>query len=176
MTEARTVVVGVGSPLMADDGVGVVVAGRLREVLAGVPDVAVLDGGTWGMQLLPALEAADALVVVDAIHEGGAPGGVVRLEKDELPRLLYHKVSPHQIDLREVFAVMELRGTFPARAVALGVEPERVEMDDRLSPCVAAAVPRVVDAVVAQLSAWGHAVPAPAGAEPPGAPVEVPHA
>lgn len=154
-------VLGVGSPLMGDDGVGVVAVERLRRALEPLEGVALLDGGTWGMQLLPAIEDAERLLVLDAIYDGQAPGTVVRLEKDELPRLLYQKVSPHQIDLREVFAVAELKGTFPPMAVALGVEPEVVELQDGLSPAVEAALPRLLDQALAQLRAWGHEVPSP---------------
>ncbi len=158
MATPRTVVLGVGSPLMGDDGVGVAAADRLRRTLGPLPGVAVLDGGTWGMQLLPEIEDADRLLVLDAIYDGQEPGTVVRLEKEEIPRLLYQKVSPHQIDLREVFAVAELRGTFPPKAVALGVEPETVELQDGLSATVEAALPRLLRAAVEQLQAWGHDV------------------
>jgi len=161
MDEARTVVLGVGSPLMGDDGVGVVAVERLRQALGSVEGVSLLDGGTWGMQLLPAIEDAECLLVLDAIYDGQEPGTVVRLEKDELPRLLYQKVSPHQIDLREVFAVAELKGTFPSAAVALGVEPQVVELQDGLSPAVEAALPRLLSAAVEQLRAWGHPVAEP---------------
>jgi hydrogenase maturation protease len=160
---ARTVVIGVGSPLMGDDGVGVAAVEALRRTLGAVDDVALVDGGTWGMQLLPDIEDAERLLVLDAIHEGMPPGTVVRLEKEELPRLLYQKVSPHQIDLREVFAVLELKGTFPPAAVALGVEPEVVEMQDGLSPAVEDALPELVRAAVAQLRSWGHDVAEAAG-------------
>lgn len=156
MTGHRTVVVGVGSPLMADDGVGVAAVERLSRTVGEVAGVAFLDGGTWGMQLLPAIEEAERLLVLDAIHSGAAPGTVVRLSKEELPRLLYHKVSPHQIDLREVFALAELRGTFPQEAVALGVEPESIELHEGLSPTVEEALPRLLRAAAAQLAAWGH--------------------
>jgi hydrogenase maturation protease len=158
MTDSKTVVIGVGSPLMGDDGVGVMAVERLREEVGSVEGVAFLDGGTWGMQLLPAIEDADRLLVLDAIRDGGPPGAVVRLEKDEIPRLLYQKVSPHQIDLREVFAVAELRGTFPVEAVALGIEPDRVELRDGLSEAVQGAVPDLLAAVVEQLRRWGHPV------------------
>ncbi|GMV08188.1 MAG: peptidase M52 [Gemmatimonadota bacterium] len=158
MPEARTVVLGVGSPLMGDDGVGVAAVELLRRALGPVEGVDLLDGGTWGMQLLPAIEDAECLLVLDAIHDGQAPGTVVRLEKEELPRLLYQKVSPHQIDLREVFAVAELKGRFPARAVALGVQPQVVELRDGLSPPVEAALPVLLDAALRQLRAWGHEV------------------
>lgn len=161
MADARTVVIGVGSPLMGDDGVGVAAVELLRRALGPVDGVALLDGGTWGMQLLPDIEDADRLLVLDAIHDGRAPGTVVRLEKDELPRLLYQKVSPHQIDLREVFALAELKGTFPRLAVALGVEPGVVELQDGLSPEVERALPGLLEAAVAQLRAWGHEVGEP---------------
>jgi hydrogenase maturation protease len=158
MTESKTVVIGVGSPLMGDDGVGVTAVARLREEVGSVEGVAFLDGGTWGMQLLPAIEDTDRLLVLDAIRDGRPAGAVVRLEKDEIPRLLYQKVSPHQIDLREVFAVAELRGTFPAEAVALGIEPDRVELHDGLSEAVQRALPDLLTAVVEQLRVWGHPV------------------
>lgn len=159
MIDGSTVVLGVGSPLMGDDGLGVIVAERLRKLLEDVEGVDVLDGGTWGMQLLPAIEEASRLLVIDAVHHGAVPGTVLRLEKEELPRMLYQKVSPHQIDLREVFAVAELRGTFPAKAVALGIQPDVVELQDGLSPTVSAAIPELLDGVMAQLRAWGHPVP-----------------
>lgn len=154
-------VIGVGSPLMGDDGLGVVAVELLRRALGDVDAVALLDGGTWGMQLLPEIEDADRLLVLDAIYDGQAPGTVIRLEKSELPRLLFQKVSPHQIDLREVFAVAELKGTFPRQAVALGVQPEAVELHEGLSPAVEAAVPELLEAAVAQLRSWGHDVGEP---------------
>lgn len=175
MTDRRTLVVGVGSPLMADDGVGVVAVERLRQALGEVDGVAFLDGGTWGMQLLPEIEEAERLLLLDAIHGGVPPGTVVRLSKEELPRLLYHKVSPHQIDLREVFALAELRGTFPDQAVALGVEPAMIELREGLSPAVESALPKLLRAAVAQLEAWGHELESKEGAVAT-ASAEVPHA
>ena len=81
---------------------------------------------------------------------------MVRLERDEIPRFMATKLSPHQIDLKEVLALAELRGTLPADTVVLGVQPGRVEMEKGLSPTIARAVDDVVDRVVEQLRAWGH--------------------
>lgn len=156
-----TVVIGAGSPLMGDDGVGVVALELLRRAVGPVDGVSLLDGGTWGMQLLPDIEDAERLLVLDAIRDGRAPGTVVRLEKDELPRFLFQKVSPHQVDLREVLALAELRGTFPSAVVALGVEPEVVELREGLSPAVQRALPALIDAALVQLRAWGHEVGEP---------------
>ena len=51
---------------------------------------------------------------LDAIDAGRRPGTLVVLEREELPRILGLKLSPHQIDLREVLALAELRGAAPS--------------------------------------------------------------
>lgn len=158
MTDGLTVVLGAGSPLMGDDGLGVEIVESLSRRWAEGPALRFLDGGVWGMRLLPYVEEADRLVVVDVIRAGREPGSFVRLERDEIPRYLRNKISPHQIDLGEVFAVAELRGTFPREAVALGIEPEQVQAYEPISDSVRAAVPQLVEAVEAQLRAWGHAL------------------
>ena len=55
----RTVVLGLGNMLMADDGVGLAALARLEEEWFIPRDVELVDGGTWGMNLLPVIEAAD---------------------------------------------------------------------------------------------------------------------
>lgn len=156
MIDGETVVLGVGSPLMGDDGLGVCVVEMLRERWAHDPDLVFLDGGTWGMRVLPYIEGAKRLLLLDVIRDDQDPGTLIRLERDELPRHLKQKLSPHQIDLGEVLALAELRGTFPENAVALGIEPDRVELHDGLSAKVRARVPDLVEAARAQLEEWGH--------------------
>jgi hydrogenase maturation protease len=149
---------------MGDDGLGLAVLAVLQAEWRFDPPVTLLDGGTWGMNLLPQVEDAERLLLLDAIKAGRLPGTPVELVDDAIPRLFATKLSPHEIDLREVLALAELRGTLPAHVVALGAEPERVEMAAELSPVVAAAVPALVAGAVAQLERWGHrAERAPAG-------------
>jgi len=156
MTEKATVVLGAGSPLMGDDGLGVEVVEALAERWEESPTLRFLDGGVWGMRLLPYIEEADRLIVVDAIRAGAEPGALVRLERHEIPRHMHAKLSPHQIDLGEVFAVAELRGHFPPEAIAIGIEPEIVQAYVPLSEVVRASVPDLIAAVERQLEAWGH--------------------
>lgn len=162
-----TVVLGCGNPIMADDGLGIAVLARLQRDWLISPDVQLVDGGTWGVNLLPAIETADRLLLLDAIRGGLPPGTLTTLADAELPRFFAHKLSPHQIDLREVLALAELRGTVPASIVALGAEPEVVDLRDGLSPPVEAVVGELARRAAAQLMAWGHELtprPAPAHA------------
>ena len=152
---ARTVVLGLGNMLMADDGVGLAALAKMQDEWFVPRDVALVDGGTWGMNLLHIVEGADRLLIFDAIDVGGPPGSLVRLEADDIPRFLAQKVSPHQIDLREVLALAELRGMLPTHLVALGLQPQRIEMSTELSLPVAARLDDLVRAGVATLAQWG---------------------
>lgn len=151
-----TVVIGLGNPLMGDDGVGLAVLERLRSEW-DLPDVELVDGATWGLSLLPVIEDAERLVLVDAIAAHGAPGDLIELSRARLPIYLSRKLSPHQVDLRDALAVAELRGRMPNEVVAIGVQPAVVDLGLELSPPVAAKLNALVHAVVKQLEDWGHA-------------------
>lgn len=146
---------GLGNPLMGDDGLGLAALARLM-ARWDVPGVEFIDGGTWGMNLLPLVEDAGRLVLLDAIRSGDEPGTLVEWERDRLPRYLSLKLSPHQIDLREVLALAEWRGTLPTEVVAIGLAPAEVVMSTALTPAVEAGVDRVVEAVIRRLGRWGH--------------------
>ena len=155
-----TIVVGLGNPLMGDDGIGLAALERLRETRHVSDAVELVDGGTWGMNLLPLIEDAERIIFLDAIDAGLPPGTLVVLERDELPRYFAHKLSPHQIDLREVLALAELRDTLPRDVVAIGIQPALIELRTDLSPLAWDALDSAVAAAAARLQAWG--LPAPA--------------
>jgi hydrogenase maturation protease len=73
-----------------------------------------------------------------------------------LPRYLATKISPHQVDLRDVLALAELRGTLPADTVALGLQPESVEFRNSLSDTLRCRVTTLAAAVVEELARRGH--------------------
>jgi len=153
-----TIILGLGNPLMGDDGIGLAALDRLRTVNLA-PAIQLVDGGTWGMSLLPVIEDADRLILLDAIDVNRAPGSLVILERYEIPRYLATRISPHEVALQDVLALAELRGTLPEHTVAIGIQPERVEMVVGLTPVVAAKIASLVAAVLARLAAW-HPSPA----------------
>ncbi|MCP9486197.1 MAG: hydrogenase maturation protease [Gaiellaceae bacterium MAG52_C11] len=138
----RILVAGVGNVLRGDDGFGVAVAQRL--LAQNVPEeVEVLDIGIGGIHLVQELLAgADALVVVDAVDLGNAPGTVVVQRPD------VREVSGPD-DLADVHyatperALMFARGLeiLPASVWLVGgqvVDAER--LGEGLSPALAGAV------------------------------------
>ena len=69
-------VVGVGNTLLQDDGIGIHIANFLRDDSRTPANYEIIDGGTIGLALLPDVEDADTLVIVDAAEIGEAPGTV----------------------------------------------------------------------------------------------------
>jgi hydrogenase maturation protease len=153
-------VIGLGNPLMGDDGFGLAVLAELSERWRLPDDAELVDGGTWGIRLLPLLDGAERVLFLDAVDRGAEPGTPFVLRGAELPRALCLKLSPHQIDLREVLALASLRGSTPTELVAVGAQPAEVEMRHGLSPALERRVRHVAGLAVQTLAAWGHAVAA----------------
>jgi hydrogenase maturation protease len=145
-------VLGVGNPIMGDDAVGLELLAR---VAAARPDrrVEYVDGGTGGMELVPVVEDAARLLVLDAVA-GPQAGVVVQFDGDQLPRLLSSKLSPHQVGLLDVFAAVRLLGREPAAIEVVGIVPGVVEMRLGLTEAVAAALGEAADRAVQVLDGW----------------------
>jgi hydrogenase maturation protease len=152
-----TVVIGLGNPIMGDDGFGLAVLRRLQAAWQVAEDVDFIDGGTWGLMLLPIFESADRILLLDAIETGDVAGTLVRVERDDLPTTYSLRTSPHQVDLCDVLALTRLRGSLAADVVAIGAQPEIVDMTTELSPELQAMVDAAAEAAAAQLQSWGHA-------------------
>jgi len=125
-------------------------------VVRAAPEVELVDGGTWGMNLLPVIEDAERVLLVDAIDVGATSGTEVQIPRERLPRYLATKISPHQVDLSDVLALAELRGTLPEHTTAIGLQPARVALSNELSDIVRVRLDDLVAGVVRQLESWGH--------------------
>jgi hydrogenase maturation protease len=147
---------GVGNPLMTDDGVGIAAIGRLRERWVLDPEVELLEGG-WPLSLLPEVEVSSGLILLDAINANRHPGTVVELERDEIPRFFAARLSPHQVGVRELLALCSLRGCLPSRTVAIGIEPAVIELGTELSPIVERSLDLLLERVARRLAGWGFA-------------------
>ncbi len=153
---AETLVLGLGNTLLADEGVGVRVIEHLLERYDFPEGVLVMDGGTLGLDLLPYLEDASRLVVVDAVQTRKPPGTLSRLAGKEIPVFLdASKVSPHQEGLQDLLAVAALKGYLPDEMVFWGVQVASLAVSLELSPAVAAQVDALGNKVLEELAHWG---------------------
>ena len=158
MTESRTpvLVLGLGNVVCTDDGAGIAALHRLIREYDMAEGVVALDGGTLGLSLLPLVDSADQVILVDAIAADGPPGTQVRIEGEEVAPAVYERLSPHQIGVADLLAGASLLDRYPERVVILGVVPESIELGLELTPDVEAAIPQLVQRVVDELIALGY--------------------
>jgi hydrogenase maturation protease len=121
-------IAGVGNIFLGDDAFGVEVARALRA--RSLPDgVAVVDYGIRGFDLAYALlDPWEAVVIVDALSRGGAPGTLYTLDpqldnlKDAPPS--ESMINPHGMDPMRVLQLAFSMGTIGARVMVVGCEPK----------------------------------------------------
>lgn len=141
---APVLVLGLGNPLLRDDGVGL----RLLEAVqarlpASCDGVECLDGGTQGIALIGELCGRYGVVILDAIGLGCAPGTIHVLRDGEISRLRTVRASTaHEGNALEMIATARLLGDEPRELVIVGVEPGEVRTAVGLSNPVEAAVDR----------------------------------
>jgi hydrogenase maturation protease len=150
-------VLGLGNVLLEDDGVGAAAVAVLLEQYTPPEGVRVLDGGTLGLSLLPYLEDADTVILVDAVRADAPPGSVVHLEGADVAPAVATRLSPHQVGVADLLDGARWLGRYPDHLVLLGVVPESMELAVGLSPRVHAALPDLVDRIVAEARGLGFA-------------------
>ncbi|MGD2206951.1 MAG: HyaD/HybD family hydrogenase maturation endopeptidase [Anaerolineae bacterium] len=153
---SETLVLGLGNILLRDEGVGVRVIERLQALYEFPRGIRIVDGGTLGLDLLPYLENASRLVVVDAVPVRESPGALVRLTGGEIATFMDAVgISLPQTGLQELLAVAMLKGYLPDEVVFWGVQVESLGVGLELSTAVAASVDVLVRNVLAELASWG---------------------
>jgi hydrogenase maturation protease len=148
-------VLGIGNLLLRDEGLGVHAVARLTERFDLPETVTVVDGGTTGLDLLDLMADRGHVIIVDAIAHGGEPGAIVRLADGEIPAFLQMKISPHQLGLADLLAVLRLMDQQPRALTLLGLQPEDMELGLELSSHLAGRIDALVDAVVEELVTLG---------------------
>jgi len=144
-------VLGVGNILLRDEGIGIRVVEALQRMK--LPDnVEVLDGGTASMALLDTLSNREKVIVIDAVRCNNTPGTLYRLTPNDISSGKGTQTSVHQIGLLDALFHVECLGDAPREVVIYGVEPRDLDWGMELSPEVEAAIPRVVDLVLGELS------------------------
>ena len=158
--QRRIVVLGVGNLLWADEGFGVRCVEALGEGYDVPADVAVMDGGTLGLALVPELLDATHVLLFDAVAHRGEPGSLVVARDDEVPLLMGgNKMSLHQVGVNDIFASLELLGHKPEHLTVVGIKPVQLaDYGGSLTEQVRAQIPAALELGIEELRRWGVAV------------------
>jgi hydrogenase maturation protease len=157
----KTLVLGLGNPILGDDGVGWVVADKIRAFLSdpksGIADPQAVEVDTaslGGLSLMERLTDAERVILVDAIFTSKKPVGTVsKFTLSELPDLSAgHSASAHDTSLRNALNVgrsMDIPLPEDENVFIVAIEAKNVyDFSQELSPAVAEAVPQAVKAVI----------------------------
>jgi hydrogenase maturation protease len=139
-------VIGVGNRWRSDDAAGLEVIARLRGTLPGGVEVLEREGEPTA--LIDAWAASDAVWLIDAVSSGAAAGTLHRVDLGEqaLPAAMF-RASTHHFGLAEAVELARAVGKLPPKMVVFGIEAERLDLGEGLSPAVADAVDRAAAAV-----------------------------
>jgi hydrogenase maturation protease len=150
-------VLGIGNVLWADEGFGVRCVEALRAGWDFAEHVQLVDGGTQGLYLLPLVQQATRLLILDAVDYGLAPGTLKRVENDEVLRFLgAKKMSLHQTGFQEVLMLAQMTDSYPKDVLLIGCQPEELEdYGGSLRPCVKAALDAALPMAIERIAAWG---------------------
>jgi hydrogenase maturation protease len=153
MTETKPIrILGVGNVLCTDDGLGPYVIKVLEAQFDFPEHVEVIDVGTPGLDFTPYLADARMVIVIDTV-KGEETAGTLRLLRDGeiVAKPPPSRMSPHEPGLREALMATEFSDSSPEEIILVGVVPESTGQGTKLTDAVRSAVPRVVDAVMAEL-------------------------
>ena len=103
----RTLVLGIGNIVHSDDGAGVYAVRLLQQDVRLPEAVTVIEGGTLGLELLPYLQDADRILLLDGIDVSETPGSLVCMRGDSLQGLKGNW-SVHQLGVADLLAALRL--------------------------------------------------------------------
>jgi hydrogenase maturation protease len=148
----KTLVLGLGNPILSDDGVGISVAREVANQLND-PQVTVSETSAAGLSLLDSIIGYDKVIIIDAIQtKEGHAGQIYRMGTEDFS-LTKHSSSPHQINLVTALELGKMLNlAMPKKIPIFAVEAKDITtFSEKCTPEVEQAIPEVVKMVLEEL-------------------------
>lgn len=147
----KILVVGLGNPILGDDGIGWRIASELQQTRDLPPNLTIECLAVGGFSLMETMIGYDRAILVDAIVTQQAPiGSVTHCRLEDLPNPFSgHLGSAHDTSLQIALEIgRSLEAHLPAEIHVVTVEAQKVyEFSSDLTPPVAAAIPEAMDII-----------------------------
>jgi hydrogenase maturation protease len=156
----KTIIIGLGNPILTDDGVGVKVAQQLEGIidLDSHPELTITEASVGGLRLMEAMLGYDLVVLIDAYYlkpDQTRPGKIHKLNLDDLRSVTptQHSTSAHDTSLVTALDAAEEMGyQIPKEYLIYAVEVENImDFSETPTPAVADAIPVVRDMIINDL-------------------------
>jgi hydrogenase maturation protease len=142
------VVIGLGNPLLSDEGIGVHLIRKLSENQDKFPFVEFIDAGTGGMTVLHLIANRKKAVIIDCVKMGKKPGTIKQFEPADVQtaKKMMH-FSLHEADILRIIELSRQLGECPGQIVIFGVEPESLELGQNLSKTLTDKIDLYIDTI-----------------------------
>ena len=147
----KTLVIGLGNPILGDDGVGWVVAEEVKKHLSPDLTVDVDCLSLGGISLMERLIGYERAILIDAFLSELEEGSIIVSKLEELPNYsAFHLTSAHDMSLQNALEMgRRLGADLPEAITVVGVSASHVyDFSEELSPLVQDAVPKMTRIVV----------------------------
>ena len=151
--QKKTIVLGLGNPLMGDEGIGPCLIKEFLKQKVDFPQVEFIDAGTSGMSILHLLKGCQKAVFIDCAMMNTAPGTIKKFSPDDVDsvkNLLHH--SLHEADLLKIIDLAKQLGQCPSDLVIFGIEPQTLSAVNILSQTLRDNIRVYIAAVIAELT------------------------
>jgi len=149
----KTLVLGLGNPILTDDGVGIRVAKELEHRLDH--EVTVLETSLAGLDVLDLLAGYDRAIIIDAIQTvGGRAGEIYQLDREAFAATR-HAASVHDVNFATALELGKKLGlALPSRIEIFAIEAaDTSRFSEECTPKVTEAIPLCVEMIIDELRA-----------------------
>lgn len=145
----KTLILGLGNPILRDDGVGIKVAKEIGRRLAS-SHIEVREASIAGLDLLELIQGYPKVVLIDSIQiKRGVPGEIFRLDLDDL-RPTIRLSSPHDVNFATAIELGKKLGlNLPQEIRIYAIQVEDIShFDENCSPLVEKAIPGIAESII----------------------------
>ena len=147
-------ILGIGNTILSDEGFGVKVVEYLKKNYDFPENVALIDGGTLGVELQHFIIGTKKLLIIDSIDGGTPAGKIFHLRGDEILKHFTQKISAHEIGIQDILTMLEITGKKIPVVELIGAQPYSLDAGTELTEPMKKLLPIFAEKALSILKTW----------------------
>lgn len=147
-------ILGIGNTILSDEGFGVKVVEYLKKNFTFPENVALIDGGTLGVELQHFIVGTKKLLIIDSIDGGDEAGKIFHLRGEEILKHFTQKISAHEIGIQDILTMLEITGKKIPVVELIGAQPYSLDAGTELTEPMKKLVPIFAEKAMEILKSW----------------------
>lgn len=147
----KTLVIGIGNDFCGDDGAGLYVARKLKELMPNDADICEATGEAT--ELMALWEKKVNVILVDAVFLGSIPGTIYRYDvrKKTLPASHFESQSTHSVGVVQAIELAKTLNTLPQKLIIYGIEGDSFDLGTEITPEIKEAAENVIELILEEI-------------------------